>query len=81
MPGFDAGIWLGLLAPASTPPAIIERISVAANEALKTEMVDKALRTQGIDVLGGTPQEFAAYVAADLAKWSTLAKSAGLKLD
>jgi tripartite-type tricarboxylate transporter receptor subunit TctC len=78
MPGFNAGIWIGLLAPAGTPPAIIERISVAANEALKTEMVGNALRTQGIDALGGTPQEFADFIRTDIGRWTKLISAAGL---
>jgi tripartite-type tricarboxylate transporter receptor subunit TctC len=78
MPGLDAGIWMGLLAPAGTPSAIIERISVAANEALKTEMAGNALRAQGIDVLGGTPQEFADFIRIDTGRWTNLISAVGL---
>ena len=49
MPGYDAGIWIGLLAPAGTPPAIIEKLSGAANDALNTEAVRTALKRQGTD--------------------------------
>lgn len=72
MPGFDAGIWIGLLAPAGTPPDVIEKLSKAANDALKTEMVTKAMAAQGIDTLGGTPKEFEAFIRADIGKWNTL---------
>ncbi len=77
MKGFDAGIWIGLLAPAATPPAIVEKLSRAANDALKTEEVRSALRRQGIDPLGGTPKEFADFIRADIDKWvAVLASSA-----
>jgi tripartite-type tricarboxylate transporter receptor subunit TctC len=67
--GYNAGIWIGLLAPARTPPGIIETLSVAANAALKDDQVRSALTAQGIDILGGTPREFAEFIGADLEKW------------
>jgi len=69
MTGFDAGIWIGLLAPAGAPAAIIDKLSGAANDALKTEEVRTALKRQGTDPLGGTPQEFADFIRTDIAKW------------
>ena len=72
MPGFDVGIWIGLLAPAGTPADIVDKLSKAANDALKTEAVIKAMQTQGIDALGGTPKEFEAFIRADSDKWIAL---------
>lgn len=72
MPGFDVGIWIGLLAPAGTPADIVDKLSMAANEALKTETVSKAMSNQGIDVIGSTPKEFASFIDADLTKWTAL---------
>jgi tripartite-type tricarboxylate transporter receptor subunit TctC len=69
MPGYDAGIWIGLLAPAGTPPAIIEKLSGAANDALNNETVRTALKRQGTDPLGGRPKEFADFIRADIEKW------------
>jgi tripartite-type tricarboxylate transporter receptor subunit TctC len=69
MTGYDAGIWIGLLAPAGTPPAIIEKLSAAANDALNTDEVRTALKRQGTDPLGGTPKEFADFIRTDIAKW------------
>jgi tripartite-type tricarboxylate transporter receptor subunit TctC len=69
MPGYDAGIWIGLLAPAGTPSAIVEKLSVAANTALATAEVRTALKRQGTDPLGGTPKEFADFIRADIEKW------------
>jgi tripartite-type tricarboxylate transporter receptor subunit TctC len=72
MTGYDAGIWIGLLAPGATPPAIIEKLSAAANEALNVEMVRTALKRQGTDPVGGTPKEFADFIRADIEKWTAL---------
>jgi tripartite-type tricarboxylate transporter receptor subunit TctC len=80
MPGYEAGIWIGLLAPAGTPPAIIEKLSGAANDALNTEAVRTALKRQGTDPLGGTPKEFADFIRADIEKWvAVLASSSSGK--
>jgi tripartite-type tricarboxylate transporter receptor subunit TctC len=78
MPGFDAGIWIGLFAPAGTPDPIIAALSQSANDALKTEAVGNALKSQGIDPLGGTPQQFHDFIAADIERWSNVVQSAGL---
>jgi tripartite-type tricarboxylate transporter receptor subunit TctC len=69
MTGFDAGIWIGLLAPAGTPAAIIDKLSGAANDALNADEVRTALKRQGTDPLGGTPKEFADFIRTDIAKW------------
>jgi tripartite-type tricarboxylate transporter receptor subunit TctC len=69
MPGYDAGIWIGLLAPAGTPPAIIDKLSGAANDALNTQEVRTALQRQGTDPVGGTPKQFADFIRADIEKW------------
>jgi tripartite-type tricarboxylate transporter receptor subunit TctC len=78
IPGFDAGIWIGLLAPVGTSPVILDKVSVVANAALKTETVSNALKTQGIDPIGSTPQEFADYIRTDIDRWTGVIKAAGL---
>jgi tripartite-type tricarboxylate transporter receptor subunit TctC len=78
MSGFDAGIWIGLLAPAGTPSPIIEMLSQAADEALKTADVGTALKTQGIEPAGGTPADFRNFIAADTERWTAVVRSAGL---
>ncbi len=78
MPGFDAGIWIGLLAPAGTREPIITALSQSAEDALETEAVGSALKSQGIDPLGGTPQQFGDFIAADIERWTGVVRSAGL---
>jgi tripartite-type tricarboxylate transporter receptor subunit TctC len=79
LPGFDTSGWFGLLAPAGTPREIIERLAAASNEAAKSPDVIAALAPQGFDMEGGTPEEFAAFISNDLAKWSRVAAAAGIK--
>jgi tripartite-type tricarboxylate transporter receptor subunit TctC len=74
--GYDAGIWIGLLAPPTTPSAIVEKLAAAANAALRTDEVRAALKRQGTDPAGGTPAEFAAFIRADMQKWSAVLASA-----
>jgi len=79
LPGFDTSGWFGLLAPAGVPRGIIERLAAASNEAAASPDVIAALAAQGYDMAGGTPQEFAAFLADDLAKWSRVAAAAGIR--
>ena len=79
MAGFDAGVWIGLLAPAGTPPAIIEKLSTAANAALNTDQVQSALKQQGTDPVGGTPKEFADFIQADIEKWTAVLASSSAR--
>jgi tripartite-type tricarboxylate transporter receptor subunit TctC len=78
MPGFDAGVWIGLLAPAGTSPEIIKTLSAGCNEALKVNEVASALTAQGIDPLGGTPEEFADFIRRDIDKWVAVLSATGL---
>jgi len=79
LPGFDVGIWIGLLAPAGTGPEIVDTLARASNDALQQPSIREALKAQGIDVLGGTPAEFAAFIRNDNRKWRDLLESTGLK--
>jgi len=79
LPGFETGLWFGLVAPAGTPKEIIDKLARAGNEALKTDEVGKALAPQGIDLVGGSPEEFAHYLDSEMKRWATVAEAAGLK--
>src|SRR5262245_775960 len=79
LPGFDTGLWFGLLAPAGTPKAAIDRINSAVNEAIKSEAVIKGLQPQGIDLLGGTSEDFKRYIASEMERWDKVSRAAGLK--
>lgn len=76
--GFDANTNGGFLAPAGTPKAIINKLNAEINAALKLPDVRAKLEAAGIDIQGGTPQEYAALIKSDLAKWSKVIKDAGI---
>jgi tripartite-type tricarboxylate transporter receptor subunit TctC len=77
--GFDTSGWFGLLAPAGTAPDIIERLAAASNAAAKSPDVVVAMTQQGFDMASSTPEQFAAFIRDDFAKWQRLAADAGLK--
>jgi tripartite-type tricarboxylate transporter receptor subunit TctC len=70
LPGFDAGVWFGIVAPTGTPAAVIEKISKATNEALKDPEVLKQLHTQGLDALGGSPDDFQRFIRSETERWA-----------
>ena len=79
VPGFEADQWLGFLVPHGTPHPIVERLAAEINKALASPDVKAVLAKNGMTVDGvSTPQSFASYLAADLRKWSSLAKKANL---
>jgi tripartite-type tricarboxylate transporter receptor subunit TctC len=79
IPGFECTIWFGLMAPAGTPRAVIDKLAAAANGALKVEEVASKLRAAGFEPLGGSPDEFAQIIANEMVKWTAAAEAAGLR--
>jgi tripartite-type tricarboxylate transporter receptor subunit TctC len=79
--GFEAELWFGLLAPVGTPPEIVARYNAAINEIVQEpRLVDLAAK-QGVVVRGGTPREFADFLARDLATWQKVVKEAGIRAE
>jgi tripartite-type tricarboxylate transporter receptor subunit TctC len=70
LPGYDTGLWFGILGPAGMPKAIIDKISNATNSALKDPDVLKQLTTQGLDARGGSPEEFALFIKNETERWA-----------
>ncbi len=79
--GFQAVSWFGILAPAATPKPVLAKLNAEINKALQDPAVRKAIETEGGEVLGGTAEEFAAYIKSEMAMWSTLVKDSGAKVD
>jgi tripartite-type tricarboxylate transporter receptor subunit TctC len=77
LPGYEVTLWNGLLAPAKTPPEIIERINRAAVDALRSEEVKTKLAEQGSEPVGDTPAEFKAFIDSELVKWRRLVEISG----
>ena len=77
--GYDANTNGGFLAPAGTPKAIVDKLNAEINAALKLPDVRAKLEAAGIEIQGGTPQEYASLIQSDLAKWSKVVKAAGIQ--
>ncbi|QWE02096.1 tripartite tricarboxylate transporter substrate binding protein [Polynucleobacter sp. JS-JIR-II-b4] len=71
--------WQGLIAPKGTPKAIIDKLNAAANEALKDPQLRELMLSQGNEIGGGSPAEFASLIKAESAKWSAVVKTANIK--
>ena len=79
VPGFEVAPWYGFFVPAGTPPAVVAKISADVRKVIASDEVQQTLRKRGIDPVTNSPQEFAAFVRADLAKWTRIVKDAGVK--
>ncbi len=79
LPGYECAISYGIFLPAGASPALVERLHAAVDATVRSPDVAQKFTDLGADPQFGTPKEFAAYVADDLAKWARLAKEAGLK--
>jgi len=81
VPGFEAYSWVGILAPAKTPKDIITKLNKEIVDILKQKDVADMLNQQGALPVGDTPEQFAAYVKAEINKWGAVVKSANIKAD
>ena len=79
VPGYEAIQWFGLLAPAGTPQAIIDRLQAETAKILDTPAMKARLALEGAEPIGNSPAEFSALIKAEMAKWSQVAKAAGIK--
>lgn len=80
-PGFEANTWYGLLAPAGTPAPIVARLNAEVNRALAAKEVRERLASEGGETLGGSPAQFAAFLASEHAKWGRVVRESGAKVD
>lgn len=78
LPGYDASLWLGLLAPARTPQPIIDKLNAEVDTALATPKLKQAFVAQGFEPAGGTPAAFAARIQSDTEKWRRVIVAAGI---
>jgi tripartite-type tricarboxylate transporter receptor subunit TctC len=79
LPGFSAIAWHGILAPAATPPAIVQRLNAEIVKVLQEPETKKTLEGYGADPVGNSPAEFAAFIKEDVAKWTDVARAAGIE--
>jgi tripartite-type tricarboxylate transporter receptor subunit TctC len=81
MPGMEMTAWQGIVAPAGTPAPIIQRMHAEIQKALANPEVRSKLVAAGTEILGSTPEEYAAYIRSELARWSRIVKETGAKAD
>ena len=81
LPGFEAVSWGGVMAPAGTPPAIINRLNAEILKILKIPEVAEKLKGFGAETVGSTPKQFDAYVKSEIAKWGKVARDNNVTLD
>ncbi len=81
VPGYDASTWYGLLAPAATPRAVIDRLQAETVKALTADDVRRRLIEDGLEPVGSTPAEFGAYIRTEIAKWARVISVAGIAIE
>jgi tripartite-type tricarboxylate transporter receptor subunit TctC len=79
LPGYDANTWGGILAPAGTPRDIVTRLNAEINKALAAEDVRAKLIAGGVEIQGGSPNDFLDYIKAELVKWGKVARDAAIE--
>jgi len=81
LPGYQADIWYGLLAPAGTPREVIDRLNGAVNKALATAELRARLARLGATTVGGPPEAFGRHVRSEIPKWAKVVKATGVRID
>ena len=79
LPGFDASLYYGLVAPAGTPRPVIDKLNGALQAALASDEVKKQLGLDGTEITPGTPEDYAAFIDKDERKWSRLVRDSGVE--
>ena len=81
VPGFDVSAWAGAIVPAGVPKTIIARLNADLNKALATPAVRDKLPEMGLEIVGGTPEQYAAHIKSEAVKWADVVKRSGAKVD
>jgi tripartite-type tricarboxylate transporter receptor subunit TctC len=78
LPGYSAGVWFGLFAPANTPKPIVDKLNAVMQKVLQSKDVKQNLAAQGVDPIGGTPGDFARFIKDDSQRWAKIASQVDL---
>ena len=81
VPGYESGVWFGLVVPAGTPREIIDRLNAAAVQATKSPEFNKRMTELGYNIIPGTPEDMAKMLKAEVARWAPIVKASGAKVD
>jgi tripartite-type tricarboxylate transporter receptor subunit TctC len=81
IPGYEVALWNGIMAPAGLPAPVVARLASEITSIVGSQEMRSRLGEQGSDPVGSTPQEFAAFVAAEQPKWAELVRISGATVD
>ena len=81
LPGFEMSAWQGIVVPAATPKEIVARLNAEINKAVQNADLRQRLAIQGAEPLGGTSEDYAAYIRSELGRWTKVVKDSGAKAD
>ena len=81
LPGYEGILWIGIVAPAATPKAVIEKLAAVSRRAVGSPELAERLRRDGVEPVGSAPEAFAALISEEIAQWRNLAQSARITLD
>jgi tripartite-type tricarboxylate transporter receptor subunit TctC len=80
-PGYAFDVWYGMLFPAGTPRAIVQRVAADLNGALKSSALGQRFAAVGLEAAGNSPDAFAAMIRSEIAKWRKLVRAAGIRVE
>jgi tripartite-type tricarboxylate transporter receptor subunit TctC len=81
LPGYHAATWFGVLAPAGTPKAVVSKLNGEIARVLSAPELVSHLRNEGAEIAGGSPEDFKAFLQAEIAKWGPIVRAAGAQVD
>jgi tripartite-type tricarboxylate transporter receptor subunit TctC len=81
IPGYEATQWYGVLAPTGTPAAVVTRLNREIDSGLKDPRIQERLVAGGSEPFASTPEEFSAFIKAEIARWAPVIKAAAIRVD
>ena len=81
MPGYEVSVWYGILAPPGTPATVISRLHAEISRIVQLPEIKERWAVLGAEPLHNTPEQFAAFLKADLVKWAKVVRESGAKID